>query len=104
MVIQKINQVILNQENLKELVRLTNEELANQTDICRDNLRAIDYDLVGVQHRLDNLYDALETKMLDLSDLAPRIKQLKQHQETLQFNKQDIENILSNKSVDRVCC
>jgi len=91
-----------NEENLKELVRLTNDELANQTDACSYNLRSIDSELLGVQRRLDNLYDALETKLLDLSDLAPRIKQLKQRQEMLQLNKQDIENMLANKRVDLV--
>jgi site-specific DNA recombinase len=101
-IIQKINDVILDRENLKELVRLTNAELANQTDIFSDNLKSIDYEIIGVQRRLDNLYEALETKKLDLCDLAPRIKELRQHQEMLQLSKQNIENILANKRVDLI--
>lgn len=99
LVIQKINEVILDQRNLEELVRLTNEELANQTDVFRSDLKLVDSELVSVKHRLDNLYDALETKLLDLSDLAPRIKQLKQRKEMLQLNKQDIDDMLANKRV-----
>jgi hypothetical protein len=40
--------------------------------------------------------------MLDLRDLTPRIKQLRQCQRMLQLNKQDIENMLANKRVNLV--
>ncbi len=100
MVIDKIREIILTQENLRRLTELVNEEITKETHDYRQNFDSIETELTSVRRRLDNLYEALETKLLEVSDLAPRIKHLRQRQDSLLISKQDIEGIIANKRVE----
>ncbi len=46
------------------------------------------------------LLDDLVTGMLSLEDLAPRIRQLRQHQEQLQTTRWEMETVLSDRKVE----
>jgi site-specific DNA recombinase len=49
---------------------------------------------------LERLYDALETGKIQLADLAPRIKKLRQRQEQLQATRWEMEQQLSDRRVE----
>ena len=55
--------------------------------------------IVDTNHRLERLYDAIETGKLDLGDLALRIKELRYRQEQLHARKNNIENELAYRRV-----
>ncbi len=74
---------ILSEDNLEELVLLTNETLDSKNGVLKDRLHAADAELSDIRTRLSKLYDALETGKLTLDDLAPRIKELKARQDEL---------------------
>ena len=63
-------------------------------------LKAVSIESDNVSHRLDRLYDALETGTLSLGDLAPRIQALRQRQEQLQTTRWELEQILSDRKVE----
>jgi hypothetical protein len=65
------------EENLRELVRLVNQEMDSVAGNYRDELHVIANEIVGINNRLERLYDALETGGLGLDDVAPRIRQLR---------------------------
>ena len=75
-VIDRIKRYILTEENLVELVKLTNEELAQTCDDEREKLKFIEAQIGDVEGRLGKLYDALETGEFRGGELAPRIKSL----------------------------
>jgi len=100
LVTDKIREHILTKENLSELVRLVNEEIQTASMEQRRRLASITAEVDRINSRLQRLYDALETGMLSLEDLAPRIRQLRQHQEQLQATKWELETTLSDRKVD----
>ena len=77
MVIDRIRDRILNDDWLKELVVLVNQEPDSTHNDRRDRMEAIEGDMNETKLRLTKLYDGLETGKLPLDDLAPRIKELK---------------------------
>ncbi len=100
LVISKIKEHILTEDNLRELVRMVNEEMDNVAGDYRDELGVIADEIAGINNRLERLYDALETGKLRLDDVAPRIQQLRCRQEQLQSRKWHLEMLLSDRRVE----
>jgi len=100
LIINKIKGHILTYKNLSQLVNLVNEEMDASTGEYRTRLDTIIAEINNVNNRLERLYDALETGTLQLADLAPRIKELRQRQEQLQMSRQELEMLLSDRRVE----
>jgi hypothetical protein len=93
-IIDRIRGYVLTEENLQELVRLTNEELARASDECRNRLELLDNQIAEVDSRLSRLYDALELGSFQSGELAPRIRELIRKKEELQQARADVEETL----------
>jgi site-specific DNA recombinase len=102
LVVDRIKDYVLTEENLEELVQLTNEELAQTSSEDRERLVILEGPIADVESRLGKLYDALETGEFKTSDLAPRIRALVQKKEELQQAKADIEERLRHEILDTV--
>jgi site-specific DNA recombinase len=89
-VLERIQQNILTEENLKELVYLVNEELMNNSDLCRRQISQIGLQLGQVHSKLTKLYAALETGKIDIEDLAPRIKELRTQESDLEEKRNEL--------------
>jgi site-specific DNA recombinase len=76
-VFDRIKANLLTEDNLRELVKLTNEEISQAKEQYEERLAVIEAQFEDLRWRLHKLYDALETGKLDVEDLAPRIKELK---------------------------
>jgi site-specific DNA recombinase len=76
-VIDRIKATLLTEDNLRELVKLTNEEISQAKGQYEERLAVIEAQLEELRRRLHKLYDALETGKLEVEDLAPRIKELR---------------------------
>jgi hypothetical protein len=63
-------------------------------------LDTVSGEVVDINHRLERLYDALETGEIGLEDVAPRIQQLRHRQQQLQARKWELEALLSNRRVE----
>ena len=70
-VIERIKADLLTEDNLRELVKLTNEEISQAKEEYEDRLGVIEGQLADLREKLPKLYDALETGQLDREDLAP---------------------------------
>ena len=100
LVIDKIKEHILTEENLRELVRMVNEEMDASASDCKKRLDIVLEEIADVNQRLDRLYDAIETGKLNLDDLSPRIKQLKERKERLEAQKWELEWQLKERRVE----
>ena len=69
LVIDKIKEHILTAENLTQLMHLVNEEMDSASKSYRDELDAISDETINISHRLEHLYDAIETGKIDLDEL-----------------------------------
>ena len=98
--VDKIKEHILTRENLTRLVELVNEEMDRTSRSYRDELNAIMDEVININHRLERLYDAVETGKIELSDLAPRIHDLRYRQEKLRARKAQLESFLSDRRVE----
>jgi DNA invertase Pin-like site-specific DNA recombinase len=99
-VIDRIKGYILTEENLEELVKLTNEELVQTCAEEKEKLKLLEAEIAEVDGRLGKLYDALETGEFKGGLLAPRIQALFQKKEELQQAKAEAEEVLRYKAVD----
>lgn len=98
-VVDKIKEQILTEENLKELVRQINEEVEIASVEYRERLDTVLFELEDTSQRLTRLYDALETNRLGIDDLAPRIQELRHRQAQLLTTKAELEHKLSDRRV-----
>ena len=97
--IDRIKRYILTDENLADLVRLTNEDLAQQCENETGMLDIIKSELEDVEGRLVKLYDALETGEFKGGELAPRIKALFEKKVELQQAKSGAEDTLKYQAI-----
>jgi site-specific DNA recombinase len=79
---------------------MVNEEMDGLSVDCRQRLDSIIGEFADVDHRLERLYDALETGKIQIADLAPRIQQLRQRRKQLQSVKFGLEQDLSDRRVE----
>ncbi len=82
-VIDRIKENILTEENLRELVEITNEELKENRRQAQSELAGLERCIDAVSLKLTRLYAALESGKVDIDDLAPRLKELRAEQRTL---------------------
>ena len=75
LVVDQIRENILTESNMRELVRLVDEEMDGVAHEHRQKLEAIESELAEVRRRLDRLYNLIETTELDMSDVTPRIRE-----------------------------
>jgi hypothetical protein len=80
-VIDRLKRFILTEENLEELVKMINADLARQCESENVRLQIVNTQLRETEDRLAKLYDALETGEFKGGELAPRIKELFQKKE-----------------------
>ena len=99
-VVDRIKRYILTEENLEELVSLTNEELAQTCEEEQDKVELLNAQIVEVDNRLGKLYDALETGEFKGGELAPRIKALFEKKEQLQQAKAEAEEALRYRTIE----
>ena len=78
---------------------LVNEEMDITFSSHQDELEAISQEVINVNHRLEHLYDAIETGKIDVGDLTPRIRDLRQRQEKLMAQRAQVESYLSDRRV-----
>ena len=74
MVVGNIRENVLTESNIRELVKLVDEEMDGIAREQRQKLETIESELVDVKHRLERLYDLAETTDLDIEDFKPRIR------------------------------
>ena len=84
-IVSQLRESILTEGNIRDLVRLVDEEMDGVAHECRQKLETIEGELAEVKRWLDRLCRAIETTDLDLGDITPRIKEHRERQEKLEI-------------------
>ena len=100
LVIKQIKEHILTRENLIKLVSMVNEEMDSSMRSYQNEFELISDTIADINHRLERLYDAIETGKLNLDDVVIRIRELRQRQEQLQARRIEIESQMSDRKVE----
>ena len=99
-IVERIRERILTEETIVELVSLVAEEIDALAGEAHGRLQAINAELGDVEMRLENLYQALETKQLPMDVLSPRILALKGRQDQLTAAREEAEGQLEQRRMD----
>jgi site-specific DNA recombinase len=83
-----------------DLVRVVNNEMDTAMRSYQNELELISSTIAEVNHRLERLYDVIETGKLTLDDVVVRIRDLRQRQEQLQAKRVEIESQMSDRKVE----
>ena len=97
LVVGKIRENVLTESNIRKLVKLVDEEMDGVAKEQRQRLETIDSELVEVKHRLDRLYNLVETTDLDIEDFKPRIRDHRERQERLEASAAEARSMLSER-------
>ena len=95
-VIDRLKTLVLTEENLEELVQLTNEELNRSDDDVKGKLKTIDNQIGQLKSRLDKLFDSLETGKISIEIISPRIEKLQVSMDRLEREKLNLESHLDD--------
>ena len=72
-------------------MHMVNEEMDSTMESYQNELNLISDAITDVNHRLERLYDAIETGKLNLDDLVVRIRELRSRQDQLQARRIELE-------------
>ncbi len=97
LIIDQIREHILTESNIRDLVRLVDEEMDGVAHEERAKLESIEAELAEVRSRMDRLWHAVETSDLEINDILPRIRQHQERQERLETAAQDARTALSDR-------
>ena len=97
LVVGKIRSNILTESNIRELVKLVDEEMDGIAREQRQRLETTESELADVKHRLERLYDLAETTDLDIDDFKPRIRDHRERQEKLEASAAEARAMLSQR-------
>jgi site-specific DNA recombinase len=100
LIIHTIQEHILTPEKITELAALVRQEFNQNADESLAEIKNIDEQLSDISHRLEHLYDAIETGKVSLDDLGPRIRALKEQNEKLLSRKQELNIIMTEKTIE----
>ena len=99
-IIDKIKERILTDGTITELVTLVAEEIDAMAGEMNGRLKVVWAELADVESRLENLYEALETKQLTMDALSPRILSLRHRQDQLTAAREEAASLLEQRRVD----
>ncbi len=102
LVVEQLRARVLTEENLEELVKLVNEELQASSNALKEQMDVLDTELRDIRARLDRHYEALETGQLDLEDLAPRIREIRDSQGQLEEARNRFESEWNDDETETV--
>jgi site-specific DNA recombinase len=91
-VIRLLRDELLQPAYIKQLVDLVNEEANAGSAAARAEVDAVAGQLADAKRKLDNLYRAIEDGALDLSILAPRIREVKAQVDVLSAKRDALAN------------
>ena len=97
LIIDQIRENILTESNIRDLVRMLDEEMDDVVREQREKLEAIEDELEEVRRRLDRVWHIVETTDLNVSDASSRIKEHRDRQEKLEVAAEEARSVLAQR-------
>ncbi len=97
LIIEQLRDHILTESNIRELVKLVDEEMDGVAREQRAKLETTEAELAELRRRMDRLWHAVETSDLEINDILPRLKQHQERQELLETAADEARHALSER-------
>lgn len=100
LVVSKIKEHILTPDNLNRLVELVNEEMDAASSSYHVEIDSVQKELIDVNRRLSNVYNAIENGNVDYVLLKPRLVELKTQHDKLLARQAELELLISKRKIE----
>ncbi len=97
LIIENIRDNILTESNIRELVKLVDEEMDGIAREERERLEIIEQELEDVKRRLARIWQFVETTDIEMADASDRIKEHRERQRQLEDAAQEARAMLSER-------
>ena len=99
LIVSNIRDNILTESNIRDLVRIVDEEMDGIAREQRKKLKVIEEELEEVKKRLGRIWLAIETTDIEMSDASDRIKEHRERKEKLEAAAEEAREVLSKRRV-----
>ena len=96
-IIEQLRSHILTESNIRELVKMVDEEMDGLAREQRQKLETVEHELDEVKRALDRIWRLVETTDLEMSDAADRIREHKQRREKLEVSAETARRTLEHR-------
>ncbi len=97
LIVDQIRENVLTESNIRDLVRLLDEEMDGVAGEQRERLATIEGELEDVKRRLGRIWQAIETTDIEMSDASERIKEHRERKERLEIAAEEARELLSER-------
>ena len=97
LIVDEIRANILTESNIRDLVKLLDEEMDGVAHEQRQRLESIEEELEEVKRRLGRIWQVIETTDIEMADASERIKEHRDRKEKLEVAAEDARRLLSDR-------
>ena len=99
LIVENIKDNILTESNIRDLVKIVDEEMDGTAREQRKRLKVVEEELEEVKKRLGRIWHAIETTDIEMSDASDRIREHRERKEKLEAAAEEARAILSKRRV-----
>ena len=97
LIVDQIRENILTESNIRDLVKLLDEEMDGVAGEQREGLATIEEELEDLNRRLRRIWQAIETTDIELADASERIREHRERKEKLDIAAEEARALLSDR-------
>ena len=98
-IVSNIRENILTERNIRDLVKIVDEEMDGLAREQRKRLETIEEELEEVKRRLGRIWNVIETTDIEMSDATDRIREHRERKEKLEAAAEEARSMLSKRRV-----
>ena len=98
-IVGEIRENILTESNIRDLVKLLDEEMDGVAHEQRQKLEHIEEELEDVKRRLGRIWNAIETTDIEMADASDRIREHRERKEKLEIAAEEARALLADRRV-----
>ena len=99
LIVTNIRENVLTESNIRDLVKLLDEEMDGVAAEQRERLQSIEEELEEVKRRLGRIWQAIETTDIEMADASDRIREHRERKEKLEIAAEDARAMLAERRV-----
>ena len=96
-IVDELRANILTESNIRDLVKLLDEEMAGVAHEQRERLETIEGELEDVKKRLGRIWNFIETSDTEMADASDRIREHRERKETLEIAAEEARALLKER-------
>ena len=96
-IVDEIRANILTESNIRDLVKLLDEEMDGVAHEQRERLQTIEGELEDVKRRLGRIWNFIETSDTEMADASERIREHRERKETLEIAAEEARALLKER-------